>query len=715
MHKIEFALIAALYDSKNADFYNDIYFPIIKYVMVEMYYGDPDSRKYFSIPTLQGRIANDFGINIPQVVLEQAIKAIEKKQDEIRLRYYKDGQIFHISGVWDFSVNESIDDKADAIRNKFEQLEITFQRYLAADNSDCDKTFFDFFCDYSEDTFLYIETGHSSVSVDERYTNLASFIKWVKDNQTDLYDVIADVFWASIIAGFLRRSNANLDLKATDNTAYYFDSSLILALLDLDSEENSTYAKELLSLIKTARATPKVHSITVKEVRRILESVEYNQGPRPGTAIEMGYYRKKLTPSLVLIIRNNIEKELESNLGVVIDRKNPAEIVEIENKLRNNNDVKLLAEKWNSLNDDRLREIHDVYMCNYVNHHNSSKSTFDKYDNFFVTKNQDLLEFGKQRGNKSLLHPAQIVLNLWIHNATSSIIKKAGLVESISRCFAMNQTDVRKKLKAISRYIPKDMFSAEDVKYMYNALIKRSKKAIENVDELIDAKEADEDKKESIVRHLLEVSREEENERQHSRLEDKEKMGKLESEIDSLRNAIATMQGEKTSTEEKIGLLKSQIQSATSESQSKEREITELKAIIARSKKVEELKEKISLKHKIVQKLSDQRNKSVKYLKFWFFIFFEFVCAVVFVTSLYFFISLISKDKELEIPAVTGIISLLFLIPRLKDLYILTPKVKRFSIKQEQFLSWDDRHPEYQRELDDLKLLKQELREMSKI
>ena len=97
MHKIEFALIAALYDSKNADFYNDIYFPIIKYVMVEMYYGDPDSRKYFSIPTLQGRIANDFGINIPQVVLEQAIKAIEKKQDEIRLRYYKDGQIFHIS------------------------------------------------------------------------------------------------------------------------------------------------------------------------------------------------------------------------------------------------------------------------------------------------------------------------------------------------------------------------------------------------------------------------------------------------------------------------------------------------------------------------------------------------------------------------------------------------------------------------------------------
>ena len=365
MQKIEFALIAALYDSKNANFYRDIYFPIIKYSIVEMYYENLNGSKYFNIPDLQNSIATRFGVNIPQVVLEQAIKAIEKNNDEIRLRYFKDGQLFKVFGVCDLSINESIDGKAEDIRNKFEQLELTFQHYLTFEGLDCDKTFFDFFSDYSEDTFLYIETGFSSISVDEKYTNLASFINWVKEHQTDLYDVVADVFWASIIAGFLRRSNADLGLKAADNTAYYLDSSLILAMLDLDSEENSTYAKELLALIKTAGATPKVHSITIKEVSRILESVEHEQGPRAGSAIEMGYIRQGLTPSLVLKLRNNLEKELEGKLGFVIDRISPNEISSIENKLKNNSDVKFLAEKWNSTNDDRLREIHDIYI--YVN------------------------------------------------------------------------------------------------------------------------------------------------------------------------------------------------------------------------------------------------------------------------------------------------------------------------------------------------------------
>lgn len=715
MQKIEFALIAALYDSKNANFYRDIYFPIIKYSIAEMYFENLNAKKYFSIPNLQDCIATRFGIDIPQVVLEQAIKAIEKNKDEIRLQYFKDGQIFEVFGVWDLSINESIDCKAEEIRNKFDQLELTFQHYLASEGLGCDKTFFDFFSDYSEDTFLYIETGFSSISVDEKYANLASFINWVKECQTDLYDVVADVFWASIIAGFLRRSNADLGLKAADNTAYYLDSSLILALLDLDSEENSTYAMELLTLIKTAGATPKVHSITIKEVCRILESVEHEQGPRAGTAIEMGYKRQGLTPALVLKIRNNIEKELEGKLGFVIDRINPNEISKIESKLKNNSDVKLLAEKWNSTNDDRLREIHDVYICNYVNQRNSSITAIDKYNNFFITKNIDLLSLAKERNNLSLLHPGQLVLNLWIHNATSSIIKKSGLVESISRCFAMNQTDVRKKLKAISRYISKDTFSPEDIKCMYLALIKRSKKAIESVDELLDSKDDDDHKKMSIVKLLMETSKKEEQQRQHSRLEDKEEMQRLESEIESLKKTISTIQTEKEISAEKIILLQSQIKAASSESTIRENEITELKAIIERNKKKEELREVISHKRAAIQVLDTKRQKSVKYLKFWAMVTLELIFVFGFIVSLILIILSLGNKQKIEISVTATVLSLLGIILRCKDLYILTPIVKRYQIKQEQLLSWDDRHSEYQNELDELKRLEQELREISKI
>lgn len=715
MQKIEFALIAALYDSKNANFYRDIYFPIIKYSIVEMYYENLNGSKYFNIPDLQNSIATRFGVNIPQVVLEQAIKAIEKNNDEIRLRYFKDGQLFKVFGVCDLSINESIDGKAEDIRNKFEQLELTFQHYLTFEGLDCDKTFFDFFSDYSEDTFLYIETGFSSISVDEKYTNLASFINWVKEHQTDLYDVVADVFWASIIAGFLRRSNADLGLKAADNTAYYLDSSLILAMLDLDSEENSTYAKELLALIKTAGATPKVHSITIKEVSRILESVEHEQGPRAGSAIEMGYIRQGLTPSLVLKLRNNLEKELEGKLGFVIDRISPNEISSIENKLKNNSDVKFLAEKWNSTNDDRLREIHDIYICKYVNQRNSSVTTIDKYNNFFITKNIDLLALAKEHNNLSLLHPGQLVLNLWIHNATSSIVKKSGLVESISRCFAMNQTDVRNKLKAISRYISKDTFSLEDIKYMYSALIKRSKKAIENVNKLISAEGDDDDKKASIVKILMETSKNEEQKRQHSRLEDKEEMQRLESEIDSLKKTISAIQTEKDSSAEKINTLQSQIKTAASENTAKEKEITELKGFIEQNKKKEELRKAIDQKKIAIQELDTQRQKSVRYFKFWFTIGWEFIFLVGLFVSLTLFILAICKKQEFGHSLAATVFSILGLIPRCKDLYILTPIVKRNQIKEEQLKSWDDRHPEYQKELENLKKLEGDLREMNKI
>ena len=715
MYKIEFALIAALYDSKNANFYRDIYFPIIKYSIAEMYYENLNDSKYFNILDLQDCIATRFGINIPQIVLEQAIKAIEKNNDEIRLRYFKDGQIFEVFGVWNLSINESIDSKAENIRNKFEQLELTFQHYLTSEGLDCDKTFFDFFSNYSEDTFLYIETGFSTISIDEKYTNLASFVNWVKEHQTDLYDIIADVFWASIIAGFLRRSNVDLGLKAADNTTYYLDTSLILALLDLDSEENSTYAKELLTLIKTAGATPKVHSITIKEVCRILESVEHDQGPRAGTAIEIGYIRQGLTPSLVLKIRNNLEKELESKLGFVIDRINPNEISYIESKLKNNSDVKLLAEKWNSNNDERLREIHDVYICRYVNQRNSSITAIDKYNNFFITKNIDLLSLAKERNNLSLLHPGQLVLNLWIHNATSSIIKKSGLVESISRCFAMNQTDVRKKLKAISRYISKDTFSPEDIKSMYSALIKRSKKAIESVDEFIDTKEDDDDKKVSIVKALIETSKNEEQERQHSRLEDKEELRRLESEIDFLKKTISTIQTEKDSSVEKISFLQSQIKAATSESTAMEKELTELKVIIAKNKEKEKMREAINQKKIALKELNTQRQKSVIYFKFWFVTIMELILGLGFIASLIVLALAMSNKREIELPIATTALTLLGVIHRCKDLYILTPKVKRYQIKEEQLKSWDDCHPEYQKESEELKKLEDDLREMSKI
>lgn len=91
MTKTNYALITALYDTKGADLYNDVYFPIIKYEIVNQYYTQVDIEKYYDIETLQDIIDSDFGIKIPLIVLKQSIRAIGKNKNGISLSIYKMG------------------------------------------------------------------------------------------------------------------------------------------------------------------------------------------------------------------------------------------------------------------------------------------------------------------------------------------------------------------------------------------------------------------------------------------------------------------------------------------------------------------------------------------------------------------------------------------------------------------------------------------------
>ena len=130
MAKIEYALISALYDTKGADLYKEIYYPIVKYSLADMYYEKIEDQKYFDLPALHCHIEKLFGLHIPVVVLRQCVKAVEKENDGVSLRYYEDGQIIKIKAVWDLSVNDGIVEKAQAISQRYSQLELMFQQFL---------------------------------------------------------------------------------------------------------------------------------------------------------------------------------------------------------------------------------------------------------------------------------------------------------------------------------------------------------------------------------------------------------------------------------------------------------------------------------------------------------------------------------------------------------------------------------------------------------
>ena len=111
MTKTNYALITALYDTKGADLYNDVYFPIIKYEIVNQYHAQVDVEKYYDIETLQGIIDNDFGIKIPLIVLRQSIRALGENKNGISLSVYENGKQFKIQKAWDISINLSMKSK----------------------------------------------------------------------------------------------------------------------------------------------------------------------------------------------------------------------------------------------------------------------------------------------------------------------------------------------------------------------------------------------------------------------------------------------------------------------------------------------------------------------------------------------------------------------------------------------------------------------------
>ena len=263
MNSVNFALITALYDIKGANLYNEVYFPIINYELVNQYNTQVDTTKYYDLSDLQTLIKKDFGINIPLVVLKQSIRAIIKNNDEITLSEYENGKYYKILKAWDIAVKESVDVKSQEIQSNFNKLEQVFSFYLELEGLTCEKSFVDFYSDNSEDILAHFSGNESNPIINEQYANIAKFLDWLKIQNPELYNIANDVYWGSIIAGFLKRENVDLGIKACDAVEYYFDSSLVLATLDLASIDNVNYANELLGLILKTGNVPRVHAITI--------------------------------------------------------------------------------------------------------------------------------------------------------------------------------------------------------------------------------------------------------------------------------------------------------------------------------------------------------------------------------------------------------------------------------------------------------------------
>jgi hypothetical protein len=693
--KNNLALIATLYNNHSANLYSDIYFPIINYGIATISKNQHDIEKYYDIEFLQSTIEQDFGIKIPLIVLRQALKTLVSQQQDITIKLYEKGEKFQIIKEWDVFIDKSIEERLSSVLKDFDELEDAFRVFIEKSNVTTNKSFSEFFSENTNDIFKYLDNLEAVPSINENYFHVANFLIQIKEKNSHLFKLANNTFWASVISAFLKR-DVDINIKPEKRVYYYLDSSLVLAILDLDSELNAIYGSELLSAIVASGHIPCIHPLTIKEIDGILHSVE-RSGPHNGSAIENAYYRRNLNPVGILKIRNSLPELLNNAKIQIVGNYSKNELDDICNKYKNKPKVNLLKETRGYSNGG-IRDVHDIFMCDYIIKKRGSIQNIEKANSSFISLNSNLIVFVRQEFTEKIspiIHPSNIISDLWLHDPKCTLIKENGLTEIMSRCIALNNTDVRRKLRQLAKFIDADNLSESDYIAVYNSLVNRSQNVLKKFDSIEDSQNDNREESRSIVAEIIQVSKVEEDNRinnlksiQNQNEEIANQNQKLITEIELFKNTIADNLKHES-------VIKKQNVNKDGEIEKLKQERKQLLKLTNRIKEIDSL----------LLSFEKGKEKSISMFKFWFLFIPEIVAICLFIFSIILYLVNVDSQQKNYLSILTtlsGIVSLiafsisiLLFLYKFKDSVILSPKIKHQSIRDEQVKYWITNNKEY--------------------
>ena len=488
-----FALISALYESKDGGLYSDIYFPIMKYVIVKLYCECTQSEYYGTSELVHSKIMELFGIKIPHVVIAKTVlKLAGQKNSNIQMTQYEDGKQFLITSAYFDEDENSYLEREKKFNEHMYEIEENYSSFVIREGIvDGDATFIGFITQNTENILGYFE-NETEEQVEEKYTSMVFFLEYLHERNAELYKMANQLFWSSVIVAFLQSERPMVREYSRGNESEYFlDTPIVMGLLDLSTEENYHSANDVFDIIRNSGGKVMVHPATMEEIKTILASVAQNK-PIPGTSIYSAYMRKNMDSSDVMKIQLNLQREIEQK-GMVVFPQAPADLRNvIMTKYKGKAVLKDLAntrtgasEYTSAYNIDQYREVHDIYMDDYVK---KRRDETGKKNIYFLTTNSDLIRFCKQRhdGASCMLSTGKVILDLWMHNAEPAKVSSSVLTETMARCLDMHRSKVRTKLHEVARFFNKhkEDVAPEVYKEFLRLLYRRAKKVVEVADNL---------------------------------------------------------------------------------------------------------------------------------------------------------------------------------------------------------------------------------------
>lgn len=604
MKKSNYAFVSALYASRTKGLYSEMYFPIIKYALAKIFAEKKGESVYCTADEVSEFIDDKFGIKIPTIVIAKSVCKIGNNQN-FSLVVYEKGNTFQINGA--FYDEDNIEEKERFFSGKLEEIETKYQEFLTQQGcSDDGVTFVQFIADNTDDILGYFENENKKC-VNEKYATLILFLQYVHDSDKELYSIVHQLFWSSIVVAFLK-SDKPLVNDSTNGikTEYFLDTSIVLGLLELSTSLKQTYSKEVCSIILNSGGLLKVNPMTVEEIKYILEKVEQN-GPNPLTDIYDSYTRRKLIPNDLAKVRLNLDKKLLTLQIDVFPNMSPPAVQQVINDYKGKAVTKLLGEMRNnsqlSYFKDNFREIHDVYMDDYIKGRRKEKKLNGNVH--FMTDNIDLVNFchAQHEDTSYMVSTGKVILDLWMHNKQEIDVSDCVLTETMARCLGLHKSNVRYKIMEVARFYnqTKDDFDPQVYKDFISHLYRRAKNVISTAEQISQSgtipqsiakliKEAVYKDNEVYNNSLALATRK--NQKLQKESEEKEK------QIENIKNAVANLKDKVDGSNKQIGDLESEKNKLSDSLQQHKKELQKATAELAQSRQEQEdAKRKISLFH----------------------------------------------------------------------------------------------------------------------
>ena len=310
-------------------------------------------------------------------------------------------------------------------------------------------------------------------------------------------------------------------------------------------------------------------------------------------------------------------------------------------------------------------------------------------------------------------------MELWMSGCSSSDLKVAALTESISRCFFLNNVDIRNKIEALSRFYNESSpdYSKNTFDTILLGLFSRDRDLLRYLDEYQENNQkAEFGKAEELKQKIIERG----NELNTKHIVQMDEMQ------DNLNEVVRNSQMLRESFEQKLiehteeikNVRKQNLESsvrigqlqAENEEVKKSIEATKenIKSLLKKKQKVKLALEKID---KDIDEMTTKMSNSISYCDYWFMI------IVVILFILFTIISIllvIFNENKTSVPNIISyvltLLSALFSLLKYKG-EIFHPIVYKHEIKKRQEEYWIVNHVEYQEALDKRSELQGELNE----